>query len=334
MSGAASPFSSMRGRVGVLAGLAIVLALAVAATIWWWSGRADARFVEYAMLDPRDVPTAIAASPDGSVWFTIDFANAIGRVRDGKLERFVEEQTNGAPIGIAAAADGSAWYTDAPAGQVTRISASGELTSVTLETPVTRIGQIAAATDGSVWFTEASAYSVTHLKDGKLERHPIDSIRGAPLGIAVGADGTVWVTLQAANQLLRIGADRSMQTFDIPTRGSSPGDVAVASDGTVWFLEFRGNKIGRFADGRFEEFSAGEESAGLTGLALAPDGAVWAGMLRKGSLARLKGGRLREFRLPREDARPYGVAVDRAGNVWYTDIRGFVGMLPAEDAKR
>ena len=38
--------------------------------------------------------------------------------------------------------------------------------------------------------------------------------------------------------------------------------------------------------------------------------------------------------LPRKEARPYNVAVDRDGNVWYTDIRGFVGMLPAADAKR
>jgi virginiamycin B lyase len=125
-----------------------------------------------------------------------------------------------------------------------------------------------------------------------------------------------------------------MQTVDIPTRGSSPGDVAVAADGAIWFLEFRGNKIGRFADGRFEEFPAGEENAGLTGLAVAPDGAVWVGMLRRGSLARLKGGKLQEFRLPRQDARPYSVAVDREGNVWYTDIRGFVGMLPAREATR
>ncbi len=57
-------------------------------------------------------------------------------------------------------------------------------------------------------------------------------------------------------------------------------------------------------------------------------------MLRRGSIARLKDGKVEEFRLPRKDARPYNVAVDRDGNVWYTDIRGFVGMLPAADAKR
>jgi virginiamycin B lyase len=311
----------------LLVGVGILIVLAVVAAVWKWSGRTSAQFVEYPMLEAHDGPTAIAAAPDGSVWFTIDFANAIGRVRDGKLERFAEEKTNGEPVGIAAAADGSAWYTDAPAGQITHVSATGELTSIPLDTPLTRIGQLALAPDGALWFTEASAYSVTRWHEGRFERHVIDALRGAAQGIAVGKDGVVWATLQAANQLLRIAPDGSMQMFDIPTRGSSPGDITVAADGSVWFLEFRGNKIGRFADGRFEEFPVGEESAGLTGLDVAPDGAVWVGMLRKGSLGRLKDGKLQEFRLPRQDARPYGVAVDREGNVWYTDIRGFVGML-------
>jgi len=320
-----------RRRTGLLIGL-VVVALIAAVAVWQWFAPPPARFVEYPMLDPGDVPTAIAASPDGGVWFTIDGANAIGRVRDGKLERFVEEKINGEPIGIAAAADGSAWYTDGPAGQVTHILPNGQLSSVALDRPLARIGQLAIAPDGALWFTEASAYSITRLKDGKFERHVIDRLWGAALGVAVAGDGAVWVTLQAANQLLRITPDKSMQTFDIPTRGSSPGDVTVAKDGAVWFLEFRGNKVGRFANGRFEEFPVGAEHAGLTGLAVAGDGAIWFGMLRNGSLGRLKDGRLQAFRLPRKEARPYSVAVDRDGNIWYTDIRGFVGMLPAQQA--
>lgn len=331
----AASVAKPRRRTGLLVGSIIGIGLVVLAAGWLWFGRSPARVVEYTMLDPGDVPTAIAASADGSVWFTIDSANAIGRVRNGKLERFTEEKINGEPIGLAAAPDGSAWYTDGPAGQITHIGANGELHSVRLESPVARIGQLAMAPDGSLWFTEASAYSVTRLKDGVFERHPIDRIRGVAIGVAVASDGAVWSTLQAANQLLRIAPDGSMQTFDIPTRGSSPGDVAVGKDGAVWFLEFRGNKVGRYADGRFEEFPIGDDPAGLTGLAIAPDGAVWFGMLRKGSLGRLKGGKLEEFRLPRKDARPFNVAVDRDGNVWYTDIRsGLVGMLAAADAKR
>ena len=316
-------------------GLALVAAVAIAAFAWKRaSAPAVASVVEYAMLEPRDTPTALAIGPDGTVWFTIDFAAAIGRVRDGRVERLPKPRISLEPVGIAVTPDGAAWFTDAEARQVSRMALSGEISSITLDTPVARLGKVAAAADGSVWFSEATAYSITRVKDGKLKRHVIDSVRGGPLGVAVAPDGSVWATLQGANQLLRIAADGRMSTFDIPTRSSSPADIAVGADGSVWFLEFRGNKIGRFADGRFEEFPAGEQSAGLTGLAVAPDGSVWFGMLRKGSLGRLRDGKIEELKLPREGARPYGVAVDPAGNVWYTDITGYVGMLKAEAAKK
>jgi virginiamycin B lyase len=144
----------------------------------------------------------------------------------------------------------------------------------------------------------------------------------------------VWATLQAGNQLLRIGADGNMKAFDIPTRGSSPSDVAVDAQGAVWFLEFRGNRLGRFKDGRFDEFALGQENVGPTGLTVAPDGAVWFGMLRQGSLGRWRDGKIVQYRLPRERARPYSLAADKDGNIWYTDITGYVGMLPAKEAKR
>jgi virginiamycin B lyase len=147
--------------------------------------------------------------------------------------------------------------------------------------------------------------------------------------VTVASDGTVWATLQGANQLLRISPDGAMRAFDVPTRGSVPSDVVMAPDGAVWFLQFRSNKIARFHGGRFEEFPVEGESAGLTGLAIAPDGAVWFGMLRRNVLGRLQDGKIEHIRLPRKNARPYSVAIDPAGTVWYTDISGYVGRIDA-----
>ena len=318
-------------------GATAVVAIVVGAAIWSWYAVCHPRLeiVEFPMLEPRDTPIAVAVAPDGTIWFTIDFASAIGRIRHGHLERLPEPETNLEPIGLAIAPDGAAWYTDAAARQIQRIAPSGEVSSVTLETPIAKLGKIVVAADGAVWFAEQSAYSVTRLKGGRLKRHVVDSIRAEPYGVAAAADGAVWATLRAGNQLLRIAPDGAMKAFDIPTRGSGPTDIAVDSQGNVWFIEFRANRIGRFKDGSFAEFPVGEgPTAGLTGLAVAPDGAVWFGLLRKGTLGRLRDGRIREFRLPRESARPYGVAVDAQGNVWYSDISGFVGKLPAAQARR
>jgi len=73
--------------------------------------------------------------------------------------------------------------------------------------------------------------------------------------------------------------------------------------------------------------------AGLTALAVAPDGSAWFTEIRAHQLGRVRVGVVREFPLPRRDARPFGVAIDQANNVWYTDLSGWVGMLPADRAR-
>jgi virginiamycin B lyase len=322
------------GRRGGLLTVVLAIAVLAGAAVSFLTGPwSRVQFVEYAMAEPHDMPIAISAAPDGSIWFTIDGAAAIGRVRDGKLERLPKPGKSVEPLGLAAAPDGGAWYGDIAAGGVARMAPSGEVSSFPLDTPMVRLGRLAAAPDGSAWFAEATSYSITRLQDGKLTRHVPDSVRGGPYGVAVAADGTVWATLQGANQLLRIAPGGAIEVFDVPRPAVVPTDVAVAPDGVVWFVQFRGNRIGRLEDGAFAEFQVAEENAGLSGLAVAEDGAVWFGMLRAGSLGRLRDGEIKVYRLPRERARPYSLAIDRDGNVWYADITGYVGMLPARYAR-
>ena len=49
------------------------------------------------------MPIGIAAAGDGTVWFSIGGADAIGRVRDGQLERLPKPGKSVEPIGIAVA---------------------------------------------------------------------------------------------------------------------------------------------------------------------------------------------------------------------------------------
>ena len=338
MSGAVSTLDRAvrRGRPlliwGIAAAAALMLGIGVA--VWRIEVRFDPEFIEYPMLRSTDIPTAVAAAPDGAVWFTIEFSNAIGLWRHGKIERLSKGTQNLEPLGLAAASDGSAWYTDSTARAIARISRSGEITAFPLSTPIAKLGRLAVAPDGSVWFAESTSYSVTRLKDGVLTRYVIESGQGSPYGVAVDAHGTVWATLQNTNKLVRISHEGELTEIDVPTRASSPTDIAIDAAGAVWFLEFRANKIGRYVDGRFAEFAVPSDGkAALTGLAVTPDGSVWFGMLRAHGLGRLRHGSVKVFHLPRADARPYSVAADAAGNVWYADISGWLAMLPADRAR-
>jgi virginiamycin B lyase len=330
--------SSLLRRIGSFANfrigaLAAVLAIGVASGgLWLMRAVLEEKFVEYRMGEPQDAPIAIAAGADGSIWFTIDHADAIGRLRNGRIERLPTSGRNIEPIGLAVAADGSAWYTDLAARAIARISNVGEVARFVLDTPITRPGRLAVAPDGAVWFADPTGYGITRLKDGVFTRYQIESARGGPYGVAATADGAIWATLQNGNQLLYLAADGTSRTFELPRGGAVPADVAVGSDGSVWFLQFRANRVGRFKNGQFSDVGVGQENAGLSGIAVAPNDDVWFGMMRSASLGRLRNGHLEVFALPRDSARPFSVAVDRDGNVWYADISGFVGMLPARHA--
>jgi virginiamycin B lyase len=318
-------------KVGILAAALGSAILAAGALLLVRAGSQE-KFVEYRMDEPQDAPIAIAAGSDGSIWFTIDHADAIGRLRNGRVERLPTPGHNIEPMGLAVASDGSAWYTDIAARAIARISSAGEVARFVLDTPIVRLGRLVVAPDGAAWFADPTGYSLTKLKDGVFTRYQIESARGGPYGVAVTADGNIWATLQNGNQLLHLALDGTGRTFDLPRGGAVPTDVAVGSDGSVWFLQFRANRIGRFKDGQFSDVAVGPENAGLSGIAVAPNGDVWFGMMRRASLGRLRNGHIEIFALPRDNARPFSVAVDGDGNVWYADISGFVGMLPTRHA--
>lgn len=317
-----------------VAGLGLVAIAAGVIFLVMRANRPSAHFVEYPVRQASQIPTAIATGPDGSVWFSIDLGDTIGRLRDGQIDLVPIGVKAIEPVGLGVAPDGSAWFTDNAAHAISRVAASGEVTRIPLDTPSVRLGRLAVGTNGAVWFADETGYSITEIRDGKLIRHLYDSPRGGPYGVAVAPDGTAWATLQSGNQIIRVGTGGTMTAFDLPSAGAVPSDVAIGADGTVWFIEYRADAIGRIVGDKVQEFPIGERVLGLSGLAVTPDGSVWFGLLREGSLGRLRDGQFVRFRLPRERAKPYTLAADRDGNVWYADIAGYIGMLPAHDAQK
>jgi len=314
--------------VAIVVGAMVWLAVRQAAP----AGAPDLRgFEEHRLPAGSAMPVALAVAADRSaVWFTLESSNVLGILRNGRFVFVSKDVDSMEPFGLAIDSRGAAWFTEAPKQMIVRAGADGSITPFPLATPVARLGRLAIAPDGSVWFAEATRASVTQFRDGRFVRHRVD---GVPFGVAVGADGTVWATLQDVDALLRISPSGEQTTIEVPTRPSGLVDIAVANDGAVWFLAARANKIGRYAGGRFEEFDVPTPNAGLTALAVAPDGAAWFTALRSHRLGRVHRGVVTEFALPREAARPIGIAVDADNNVWYADLAGWIGKLGADRAR-
>jgi len=61
-------------------------------------------------------------------------ADAIGRLRNGRVERLPTSSRNNEPLGLAVAADGSAWYTDLAARAIARVSSVARCARFVLDT--------------------------------------------------------------------------------------------------------------------------------------------------------------------------------------------------------
>src|SRR5262249_8395916 len=132
------------GRVGDLMRRAAILCLAAlsvlaagaAASFVLRGTTAKWRFVEYRIEDASASPTVIAAGSDGSVWFTNNQSDKIGRVRNGTLQLLPTSGRIAEPLGLGVGGDGSAWFTDPGARAICRITQAGLVSRFPVGTPI------------------------------------------------------------------------------------------------------------------------------------------------------------------------------------------------------
>lgn len=263
---------------------------------------------------PHD-PNAIVAGPDGNMWMTFPFANAIGRMTSsGTLTTFVQPADgSGAPIEIAAGTDGNLWFTTAN-GRTRGISTSGTFTD-----PFIGGGSrgIAWGGDGRVWWHNATATlskwvpgaaSVESTYDLGAENVEVTAIAAAADGVWWGSKGKklgrvtyggvseqwpflpfgpwpidmvtvgdeLWFTATSENQVGRMTVDGTTTLYDLPTEDSQPGAITAGPDGAVWFTQWAA--VGRIDPdtGTITEFPFPEpQLAYARDIAAGPDGNLW-----------------------------------------------------------
>jgi YVTN family beta-propeller protein len=135
-------------------------------------------------------------------------------------------------------------------------------------------------------------------------------LAGRPGGIATGA-GSIWVTDQARDQVVRIDPATGARTDNIPV-GVTPSGVAVGGGG-VWVADSGSRSVTWFAPG--------DPQPHAIGVGVGPDavaygaGAAWVANATAGTLQRLDPNRLTASAPVVVGSDPTGVAVG-AGSVW------------------
>ena len=195
-------------------------------------------------------PDAIAAGPDGNLWFTEDDGNRIGRITPGGIvTEFSVGITAGAgPAGIAAGPDGNLWFTEVDGHRIGRITPSGVVTefSAGITANAWPIG-ITAGSDGNLWFTGTLSGIGRITPLGVVTEF---TVGGGTFGIAAGPDGNLWFTDIYRNRVGRITTRGVVTEFDTGiTPGAGLAAITAGPDGNLWFAESLIHRIGRITTG-------------------------------------------------------------------------------------
>ncbi|HEX5988787.1 MAG TPA: hypothetical protein VFY75_01070 [Solirubrobacterales bacterium] len=190
-------------------------------------------------LAPGTRPEALAAGPDGNLWFAgvrylgTGFADVAGKVTPGgEVTEYVigVHPENLGLSDIVAGPDGNLWFTVGGRPRVGRITTEGQVTEFTLPDPQASPMSIAVGSDGNLWFTEFRGGKVGRIAPGgEIAEFPLHD----SFGIAAGTDGALWLT--GATVVSRLGTDGAGTSFPLPPSIEYPGEIVAGPDGALWF---------------------------------------------------------------------------------------------------
>jgi virginiamycin B lyase len=225
-------------------------------------------------------------APDGSIWWTGQYANLLGRLdpRTGAMREYALKTPGSQPHGLVADRSGNIWFTGIAKNYVGKLDpVSGAVTEYAMR----------------------------------------DSTARGPHTPIFDRKGTLWFTLQSGMVGRIVPATGEVNVVRTPSRNTYPYGIVVNSQGVPWYVDFRGNRVGSIdpVSMQIREYLLPDSAARPRRIALTPDDAVWYTDHARGYIGRVdsKSGAVREWPSPGgRQSRPYAVAA--VGDVvWYSE---------------
>ncbi len=205
-----------------------------------------------------DVPTQgsrphdPAAARDGSIWWTGQLANKLGRIdpRTGAIREYTLKTAYTAPHGLAEDKDGNIWFTGNNAGLIGRLDPR---TGVTTEFPLPDKAAkdphtIRIDANGTIWFTVQQANRVGRLdpKTGEIKLATPPTAKARPYGLVIDSRGTPWFVEFGAPKIASIDPQTmAIKEYPLPDPASRPRRLAMSDDNTIWYTDFPRGRLGR-----------------------------------------------------------------------------------------
>jgi virginiamycin B lyase len=241
---------------------------------------------EYEVPTPKSRPHDPARAPDGSLWYTGQGANKLGRLdpKTGVFKEYPLKTPKSGPHGLVADQQGNIWFTAISAGYVGKLDPkTGEVqeyrpsdkTEIDPHTPV-------FDHDGILWFTNEETNYVGRLDpaSGKMTLAKSPTAHAIPYGIVVLPNNAPFFCEFGTNKLATVDPKTmTVHEYTLPNASARPRRLALASDGTVFYSDFARGYLGHFdpASGKLlkEWLSPGGSDSEPYGIAVTDDGIVW-----------------------------------------------------------
>ena len=239
---------------------------------------------EWAVPTLNSRPHDPAVAPDGSLWYTGQLSNTLGRLEPatGAIKEFPLRAPHSGPHGLVADQDGNIWYTANFAGYIGKLNpSSGEITEFPLPDPKARDPHsLVFDQGGTLWFTVQVGNLVGRLdpKTGTVTLRAVPTPNSRPYGIAVNSHGVPFFCEFGTNKVARIHPrTMGITEYELPA-GARPRRLAIPPDDRVYYTDFARGYLGRLdpESGHVDEWpSPGGPTAAPYGIAATPDGLVW-----------------------------------------------------------
>jgi len=250
-------------------------------------GPVQASIKEWPVPTPGSRPHDPRAAKDGSIWWTGQLANKLGRLdpKTGEMKEYPLKTARTGPHGLAEDQDGNIWFTGNSSGLIGKLDPkTGNVTEYKMPDPA--------------------------VKD--------------PHTLNFDQNGVLWFTAQVANKIGRLDPKSGeIKLVTSPTPNSRPYGLMINSKGIPIFVEFGANKVATIDPKTMEikEFPLPNEAARPRRLALASDDVVYYSDFARGFLGRLdlSSGQVKEWQSPSgPNSQPYGIAFAK-GAIWYNE---------------
>jgi virginiamycin B lyase len=201
---------------------------------------------------PGSRPHDPLAARDGSLWYTGQMVNVLGRVdpKSGKIREYPVKTAHSGPHGLVEDADGNIWYTGNTGALIGKLDPkSGAVTEYKMPDPSAKDPHtLIFDRSGILWFTVQSANRIGRLdpKSGEIRLLTPPTPNSRPYGMAFDSKGTLFVVQFGTNSVAAVDpATLAIREYKLPDPGARPRRIAITSDDIVWYTDYARGYLGR-----------------------------------------------------------------------------------------